>query len=582
MAGDSVEKIKERLSIVDVISPYVELHNAGKNLKGKSPFTNEKTPSFYVSPDRGMYYCFSSSQGGDMFTFVEKMEGVDFKGALKILAEKAGVELVPEDPKQRSERDTQYQILEEATKFFEAELGKNKEAEEYLKKRGVKGETIKKWRIGYVPGPPKNGWRHTREHLKQLKFSDQELIKAGLIKTAGEGKEPYDVFRDRVMFPIFDASGRVVAYSGRVLAKASEAPKYVNSPETELFKKSEILYGYDKAKEGIRKFDFSLIVEGQFDVVLAHQAGYTNTVAVSGTALTAHHVGLLQRLSQRVVLALDADRAGVSAVKRAADVMLSRGIDLKVARLPDGQDPADIVAEDVAKLKKIIADSKHVIEFLLKVTKEEAKDERSYKLQVRDEVLPYVLKLVSHIDRDHFIGVIAENIGTTKEAIGLDVARLEAKRKPETSGEEKKKEVKQGNVSSTNRLDNLRNYFLVIVDLISEDDATVIRSHYREITGEDFEKEKKKLSSEESSRLAFNLEKSLEELSDHARLVEFTETLSEFATLTLKEKIKSEKQLLSEAENRGDEKEVEKLLANINSLQQKLKEAKYSLDIFKQ
>jgi DNA primase len=272
MTGDSVERIKEKLSIVDVISPYVELHKAGKNFKGKSPFTSEKTPSFYVSPDRGMYYCFSSSQGGDIFTFVEKMEGVDFKGALKILAEKAGVELVPEDPKKRDWRGTLYQVLEEATKFFELELGKSKDAQEYLQKRKVNSDTKTNWRIGYAP----NDWRQLREYLTQKGFADKALLEAGLVKQAEGGKQPYDVFRDRVMFPIMDPSGRVIGFSGRILSKDSEAPKYVNSPETQLFNKSEALFGYDKAKHGIHKLDFSLIVEGQFDVVLSHQAGYKN------------------------------------------------------------------------------------------------------------------------------------------------------------------------------------------------------------------------------------------------------------------------------------------------------------------
>ena len=224
MASDSIERIKERLSIVDVVSSYVELHQAGKNFKGKSPFTSEKTPSFYVSPDRGMYYCFSSSQGGDIFTFIQKMEGVDFKESLKILAEKAGVELVPEDPKKKTERDRMYDALEEATKFFEDYKHKNPEVLEYLASRGVVPETIAKWRIGYAPGPSKYGWRELKEYMESKGYTKDELLKVGLIKGADQGKEPYDLFRDRIMFPIFDPSGKVVAYSGRILSKDTEAP----------------------------------------------------------------------------------------------------------------------------------------------------------------------------------------------------------------------------------------------------------------------------------------------------------------------------------------------------------------------
>ena len=582
MAGDSVQQIKDRLSIIDVISPYVELHKAGKNLKGKSPFTNEKTPSFFVSPDRGMYYCFSTSQGGDIFTFVEKMEGVDFKGALKILADKAGVELVPEDPKKRSERDTQYTILEEATKFFQSELKENKAAFKYLKDRGVKAETIAKWRIGYVPGPPEGGWRHTREHLNQLGFADEKLFKAGLIKEAGTGKQPYDVFRDRIMFPLFDPSGRVVAFSGRVLSKDSEAPKYVNSPETELFKKSEILYGYDKAKEGIRKFDFSLIVEGQFDVVLSHQAGYHNAVAVSGTALTPHHVSLLQRLSNRVVLALDADDAGVAAVKRAADVMLSRGVDLKVARIPEGQDPADLVKDDVKKLKTIIGQSTHVIEFLLTVLKEKAKDDRAYKLQVRDEVLPYVLKMESHIDRDHFTGVIAEAAGTTKDAILLDVARLEAhQEKTAPVPDQSADDAAADKAVSVGRVENLKAYLITVVEIIPETEGKIVDKYFSNITGEKVTAAKEDVSSEVLSGLSFTLEEQLSERKPIDRQREIIDRLQELETLLLKSALREAKSELSEAEQKGDEKSINKCLEKINELQQKLANSDLSTDIFK-
>ena len=418
--NDTVLKIKERLTIFDVVAPYVELQKAGKNYKGRSPFTNEKTPSFYVSPDRGMYYCFSSNQGGDIFTFVEKMEGVDFKGALKILADKAGIELVAEDPKKRTERETQYALIEEATQFFFTEGTNTEVAHEYILGRGVEGKTIHAWRIGFAP----DAWRSLKEYLLGKGYSETEILKAGLIKKTDEAKESYDVFRNRIMFPISDTSGRVVAFSGRTLSKDADTPKYVNSPETELFVKSDTLFGYNVAKQGIRQYDFSLLVEGQFDLVLAHQAGYTNAVAVSGTALTPHHIDLLERLSHRAVLALDSDRAGIAAMKRAADLMLRRAMDVKVARILGGKDPADIIKEDPKSFKKMIGDSVHVIEALLSILKNETKDERAYKLRVREEVIPLLAHMPNRIDREHFEGVIATATGTTKDAIHFEVERL--------------------------------------------------------------------------------------------------------------------------------------------------------------
>lgn len=415
-----VEQIKEALSIVDVVGSYVELHRAGKNYKGKSPFSNEKTPSFYVSPDRGMYYCFSTNQGGDMFTFVESIEGVDFKGALKILAERAGVEIVVEKPEKRSERDRHFALLEEVASFFFSQVNDNKDVVDYIAGRAVTQETRHAWKIGYAP----DAWRSLREHLHARGYTDDEMLRAGVVKKSEKGSEPYDVFRNRVMFPIFDTTGRVIAFSGRTLLKDKETPKYVNSPETELFKKSEILYGYDKAKSGIRQLDFSLIVEGQFDVVLSHQAGYVNTVAVSGTAFTEHHIALLQRMSNRAVLAFDSDAAGIAAAKRAAEPMLKKGMDIKVASMIGGKDPADIVRENPLELRKLVGAAIPVVNWLLWVLRANARDERAFKLGVRDEVLPLVACIPDRIDREHFEQEVAVATGTTKDAIHYEIERI--------------------------------------------------------------------------------------------------------------------------------------------------------------
>jgi len=424
MSSDAIQQIKDRLNIVDVISPYVELHKAGRHFKGKSPFTSEKTPSFFVSPERGMYYCFSTSQGGDMFNFIQVMEGLDFKGALKLLEMKAGVELIPENPAKRTEREQLYAILEAATTFYESERVINAEANDYLARRHVSKETIEKWRIGYAPGPPQRSWRELRQHLRGKGFSDELIALAGLSKSAHSGKEPFDVFRDRVMFPLRDQNGKVVAFSGRILSTASDAPKYVNSPETPLYHKSELLYGYDVAKHSIRQLGFWLVVEGQFDVVMSHQVGYTNAVAVSGTAMTLHHVQLLERLSKKVVLALDADRAGIAAMKRAAELMLKRGMDVKVAVMPDGSDPADLAAADQKSLKRAVGGAVPVIEFFLHHTLAHVHDERMRKLKVRDDVVPFLALIDNRIDQEHFEGVVAAALGSSREAIHAEVIRL--------------------------------------------------------------------------------------------------------------------------------------------------------------
>src|SRR3989344_3942952 len=345
-----VQKIKERLGIEEIASSYIKLERAGANLKARCPFHNEKTPSFFLSPDRGTYYCFGCGASGDIFTFVEEFEGLDFKGALKMLAERAGVELPrynKADQENKSEKEKLFKIMEEATNYFENNLGENQEVLEYLKTRGLNEKSIKDFRIGFAI----LDWRKLYDHLKGRGFADNEIERAGLAKKPDDaGKAMYDRFRGRIMFPIMDSSGRVVAFSGRIFKDDGKSAKYLNSPETPIFKKSSILYGIDKAKESIRKHDFSIVVEGQFDLILSHQAGYRNTVATSGTALSdtevskenvVSNLGLIRRLSDNLVLAFDSDKAGMTATARAGKIALSLGMDVKVANLQEGSDPAD-------------------------------------------------------------------------------------------------------------------------------------------------------------------------------------------------------------------------------------------------
>jgi DNA primase len=586
-SGDSVQKIKERLSIVDVVSPYVELHQAGKNFKGKSPFTNERTPSFYVSPDRGMYYCFSSSQGGDIFTFIQKMEGVEFKDALKILADKAGVELVPEDPQKKSERERMYEVLEEATKFFESYKYTHGPVLEYLTQRGVSSETIARWRIGYAPGAPHFGWRELKEHLEKKGYTKDEMLLAGLIKGADQGKEPYDVFRDRVMFPIFDPSGRVVAFSGRILSKDSEAPKYVNSPETELFNKSETLYGYHIAKQGIRTLDFALAVEGQFDVVLCHQAGYSNTVAVSGTALTAHHVQLLQRLSNKVVLALDADKAGIAAVRRSAELMLPRGIDLKVARIIGGKDPADMIAENPQHFKAVVGGALPVVEYFLDILEAQKKDERAFKLQVREEVLPLVVKIGNKIDQDHFENVIAARLNTTKEAIHFEVERIAEQERTVLRSQAQPTITKVATepsdeiaTSQALRKEELLEHLVVLVSVFPEDMRLLLEKAVADVGGVDVRAYTAQIPSERLSALSFTLESHIEKTPTKQLYSEVVDRLNAYHRLGLKETLAQESIRLREAEEAGDRALIDDILKRISMLQRTKSAEKYTIDMF--
>ncbi len=575
--NDAVQQIKDRISILDVISPYVELHRAGKNFKGKSPFTAEKTPSFYVSPDRGMYYCFSTSQGGDMFTFIQAMEGVDFKEALKQLAQKAGVELVAEDPKKKTEREQWYAAMADATSFYGDKLSSEKAALEYLSNRGVKPETIQNWQIGYAPGPPHHGWREVKEHLEGKGYAKVLLQQVGLIKGADGGKEPYDVFRDRIMFPLRDTGCKVVGFSGRILSKDTEAPKYVNSPETELYKKSELLYGYDKAKQGIRTYNFSLIVEGQFDVVMSHQAGYTNTVAVSGTALTLHHVQLLERLSDRVVLALDADRAGIAAMKRSAELMLKRGIDVKVAEIPLGKDPADLILEDPAKFKQIIGKSVHVIDFLLHVLTREEKDERALKRKTRTDILPFLLLLPDRIDQEHFVGIVASAIKSTTEAVRFELDRL---REETNQGPLPHHELTESVVKdSSERADVTQSsrVFLEAALAVTEEPLTsFLRKELAQLSEGEVDEV---IPESELAGVTFTLEQQFAKMTLQMIQEEVLSRLNLYRTALIRRSLAQHKQALKDAEEMKDDTLLLATLEVIKLLETKLKLPPYSVDM---
>ncbi|MFZ2484827.1 MAG: DNA primase [Minisyncoccia bacterium] len=418
MRGD-VDTIKERLDIAEIVSGYVKLEKAGASFKGRCPFHQEKTPSFFVSPGRQSYYCFGCGAKGDIFTFVEEMEGLEFRGALKLLAEKAGVELEYKTSESKTEKDKILAVLEEATTFFEKELAANESAKGYVTSRGINNETTKIWRIGYAPAE----WRSLLGHLQSLGYDKDIILKAGLIKLKEDGGEPYDVFRDRIIFPLADQNGRVIAFSGRALAKETE-PKYLNSPETILFTKSEVLYGLDKAKDQIRRKDYAVLVEGQIDLVLSHQVGVDNTVATSGTAFTNLHLERLKRFSSRIIIAFDGDLAGEKAAEKASELGISLGLEVKVASMPEGEDPAEVAKRDPEEWKNTLRESLPAVEFFFKKIEKKEKDPRKLGKQIEKEILPLVKLLKSSIEQSHFISMIAKRTGIKEEIIWDDLSAI--------------------------------------------------------------------------------------------------------------------------------------------------------------
>lgn len=442
MNRTTVEQIKERLPIDVVVGSYIKLDKAGKSLKAKCPFHNEKSASFFVSPDRGGYYCFGCGAKGDIFTFVEQFEGLDFRGALKVLAERAGVELV-HDQKADSERDRLYQLMELANKYFEDQYSKSKEAQDYVKSRGISETTRKTFRIGWAP----EGWRNLHDFLKSKGWSESMMQKVGLIKKKEEAtgaNSHYDTFRGRIMFPISDSSGRVIAFTGRILKDDGKSAKYLNSPDSPLYDKSMVLYGLDKAKSEIRRMGYSIFVEGQMDLVMSHQAGIKNTVAASGTALgdeaineegIVSNLGLVRRLSPNVIIAFDSDSAGRKAALRAAGIALTLGMDVKIGDIVGGKDPADLVKENVETWKEVLRAAKPVVEFEFNNVMREMLDSngtlnsRKVPRAILERVLPLLARIESASDQSYFVTLISDKAKIPTDAIWQDLRMVEKKLK---------------------------------------------------------------------------------------------------------------------------------------------------------
>ncbi len=421
MAGDTVQQIKERLSIQDIIAPYVKLRRAGRSLVGLCPFHKEKTGSFHVSIERGTWHCFGCGLGGDGFSFIEKIEGVDFKGALKILAEKAGVEIEYDNASRenRSRSERLREAMNRASEWYAGRLP-GSPAHAYAEKRKLTDETVHNWRLGYAP----EEWRALLEALTAEGFTIEELLSAGLIKEAdGKRGTYYDRFRNRLMFPIRDVAGRVVAFTGRALADDDMA-KYLNSPETDLYHKSEILFGMDAAKDAIRTRGFTMLMEGQMDVLHAHQAGFQNAIALSGTALSERHLGLMKRYSENLMLILDADQAGFKATAKSAALALTQGLRVKVARLPVGKDPADLISEDAKDFALRIKDAKPIVEFFLAELAEKERDPHRLLRAAESIVLPIIAAIPSPMEREHFMQSAARTLGLSSEAVRESLKRL--------------------------------------------------------------------------------------------------------------------------------------------------------------
>jgi DNA primase len=412
------DQIKENLSITDVVSTYVRLEKSGSQFRARCPFHNERTPSFYVSPERRNFHCFGCQAHGDIFTFVEKIENIPFYEALKILADRAGVSL--KDSERNKEESRLVVLLKDATEHFEKNLKNSPEAKQYLLERGLTEETIATFHIGYA----KNEWRDLFIFLASRGYQPEEMEQAGLMIKTEKGY--YDRFRGRIMFPIRNVSGATVGYSGRILPAFVDPTqaqgKYVNTPETPLYHKSKILFGYDTAKKEMAQSKSVVVVEGQMDLCMSHQAGVHNTVAVSGTAFTDEHINLIKRFCDTVVLSFDTDTAGQNALKKTALLCLLGGLDVYVASIGT-KDPADLIREDAPAWKELIAKKRHVVEVMLDTVLAQESDTRAQGRRIVSDVLPFVRSIPSPVDRAHFVRIIADKARIPETTLMEELSR---------------------------------------------------------------------------------------------------------------------------------------------------------------
>lgn len=428
--NSQVEDVKSRVDVVDLTGTYLKLQKAGVNFKARCPFHNEKSASFFVSPARQIWHCFGCQKGGDVFKFLMEIEGCEFREALGTLAQRAGVELTRESPQLQDERSKQFAILEEATKFFEGNLAI---VFEYLKNRGLNEETIREFRLGYAP----DEWRTLLNHLVSRGFKETDIEKTGLIiktdSTKNQGSKYYDRFRGRIIFPIFNQGGKVIAFGGRIFevptkvgapptavgAVGAVGAKYVNSPETALYQKSKILYGLHKSKIEILRESSCVLVEGYMDFLTAYQAGTKNIVAVSGTALTSDQLKILNRFCEKLIVSFDMDEAGEGAAKRGIDLALNQGFDVKVLKLPnDFKDPADAILAD----KKFWLDSlqgvQHIVQFYLDSAKKKfLTGSPELSREIQRSVLPAVASLSSDLEQAHWVREITGILNIKEEVV---------------------------------------------------------------------------------------------------------------------------------------------------------------------
>ncbi len=573
MYSSPIEEVKSKLDIAEVVGSYIKLTKAGVNYKALCPFHGEKTPSLFVSPSRQIWHCFGCGEGHSIFDFVMKVEGIEFGDALRILAQKAGVELKPLKPELRTKRQRFYEICELAVKFYQKQLeksSKGKKAKEYLLKRGINEESIEKWKLGWAP----ELWQGLSGFLNSQGYSNQEIEKTGLAIKSEKGSY-FDRFRSRIIFPVFDLNSQIIGFGGRVLKKDKEVSKYMNTPNTLLYDKGRILYGLNRSKVGIRKSDSCMLVEGYIDVILAHQAGMENVVATSGTALTPFHLTILKRYSNNLSLAFDMDFAGDAATKRGINLAQTRGFNIKVVSMPEGKDPADIISLNPEKFKKMAEDSISILKFYFQnAFSQFDKKTAEGKREISNILLPIIKRISNRIEQSSWVQELSSKLNVKEKHIEEELQKV----KPEQQASRfnvQTSEVKNPVIEkSIKEILEERVISLLLkapqhLNVIDERIIPYFSSQTKEIVN-NFEN-RDKISSELSDLIAsLSLKAEIEQIEEEDILPDIKFCLKEIKSLELKKKLDDISLQIRQAEQEQDIKKIENLSERFNQLTKKI------------
>jgi DNA primase len=433
-AGTFADRVKQQADIVRVVGEYVQLKKAGQNFRGLCPFHSEKTPSFNVHPTRQIYHCFGCGKGGDVFSFVMEMEKCEFPDAVRLVAEKSGIavprakERSPQERKQNQQRSAFVEMHREAQTFFVQQLegtAEGKAARAYLEDRGLDKSAIERFGIGYAP----SGGDALLRILKQ-KYAEKLLGDSGLVSRSEQGDRMFDRFRRRITFPIANESGKIVAFGARALGE--DQPKYLNSPETPIYSKSNVLYHLDRAKEALRRSDFAVLVEGYMDAIAVARAGISNVVASCGTSLAEPQIKLLGRFTKRVIVNYDPDAAGQAATERSISLLLEQDFEVKVLALPGKADPDKFIREQGAEAYlKVLKESPPYVDYLIARARQMDLSTAEGKLRAVNFLLPYVQKIPNRLLRSEWATRIAQRLRLEEPVLRAALSRAAAERRSE-------------------------------------------------------------------------------------------------------------------------------------------------------